>query len=99
MRLGLFVGLIFQRGKQAAHADARCTEVGHLVDLEHRVHLAGGLQDFLHLVGGQGVQAAAEAVQLDEVKVATLGGNLGGGVETRVVHPLVDQADGALKRA
>ena len=99
MRLGLFVGLILQRGEQAAHADARGAEVGHLVDLEHRVHLAGGLQDFLHLVGGQGVQAAAEAVQLDEVKVATLGGNLGGGVETRVVHPLVDQADGALKRA
>ena len=99
VRLRLFIGLVGQRGKQAAHTNARGAEVGHLVDLEHRVHLAGGLQNLLHLIGGQGVQAAAEAVQLDEVKVATLGGNLGGGVETRVVHPLVDQADGALKRA
>ena len=95
---GLFIGLILQRGKQAANANAGSAQVGDLVDLEHGVHLARRLEDFLHLVGGERVQTAAERVQLDEVEVAALGRHLRRSVEARVVHPLVDQANRALER-
>ena len=97
--VGLFIGLVLQRGEQAAHANAGGAQVGDLVDLEHGVNFTGAFQNLLHLVGGERVQAAAEAVQLNEVEVAALGGNLRGGVEARVVHPLVNQANGALERA
>ncbi len=89
--------MILQRGQQAAHADARRAQVRHLVNLEHGVHLARRLQDFLNLVGGERVQPAAEAVQLNQVQVAPLGGHLRRRVQARVVHPLVHQADGALQ--
>ena len=95
----LFVDLVAQGGEQAAHADAGGAEVRDLVDLQDGVDLARRLEDLLHLVGGQGIQAAAEAVQLDEVEVLALGGNLGRRIQARVVHPLVDDADGALERA
>ena len=88
--------LLLQRRHERAHADARGAQVGHLVDLEHGVDLARGLQDLLHLVGGQGVQAAAEALQLHEVHVVAGGDEAGRTVETAVVHPLIDHADRAL---
>ena len=94
----LFIGLILQCGKEAAHADAGSAQVGHLVDFKHGVHLARRLEDFLHLVGGKRVQAATERVQLDEVEVATLGRHLRRRIEARVVHPLIDQANRALER-
>ena len=97
--LGLLVGLVLERRQQAAHADARRAQVRHLVDFEDGVHLARRLEDLLHLVGGQRVQTAAEAVQLDEVEVGPLGGHLRRRIQARVVHPLVHQADGALQRA
>ena len=96
---GLFIGLILQGSKEAAHADARGAQVGHLVDFKHGVHLARRLENFLHLVGGERVQTATERVQLDEVEVATLGRHLRRRIEARVVHPLVDQANRALERA
>ena len=96
---GLLVLLLLERGEQAAHANAGRAQVRHLVDLQNRVDLAGGFQDLLHLVGGEGVEAAAEAVELDEVEILAFGDDLGGVVETGVVHPLVDQADGALELA
>ena len=61
--------------------------------------LPAAFQNLLHLVGRERIKAAAEAVQLNEVEVAALGGHLGGGVEARVVHPLVNQANGTLERA
>ena len=47
-------------GQEAA--DAGGAQVVDLVDLQHRVELAGALQDLIHLVSGDGVQAAAESV-------------------------------------
>ena len=47
--------LVLERCHERADADARGAQVGHLVDLEHGVDLAAGLQNLLHLVGGQGV--------------------------------------------
>ena len=76
-------------GGQGAQADGGGAEVGDLVDLEARVDPSGGLQDLLDLVGGQGVDAAAKRVELDELEVVAGGDELGGLVEARVVGPLV----------
>ena len=98
-RLGLAVGLVLQSCKQAAHANARRAQVRHLVDLQHRVHLAGRFQHLLHLIGGEGIQAASEGVQLNEIEILTLGDHLGRRVQARVVHPLIHHANGPLQLA
>ena len=90
--------LLLQRRHERAHADARGAQVGHLVDLEHGVDLARGLQDLLHLVGREGVQAAAKALQLDHVQVVAGRHKARGAVQAAVVHPLVHHADRALRR-
>ena len=88
--------LVLERGHERANADARGTQIGHLVDLEHGVDLAAGLQDLLHLVGGQSVQAAAERVELDQVQVVAHRHKTGDGVQAAVVHPLVNDANRTL---
>ena len=67
-----------------------------MVDLEHGVDLAGGLQNLLHLIGGQGIKTATKREELDEVQVIAGGHEARRAVEARVEHPLVDDADGAL---
>ena len=95
--LGQALGLlVLERRHERADADARGAQVGHLVDLEHGVDLAAGLQDLLHLVGGQSVQAAAERVELDQVQVVAHRHKTGDGVQAAVVHPLVDDANRTL---
>ena len=88
--------LVLKRSHERADADARGTQVGHLVNLEHGIDLAAGFQNLLHLVGGQGVQAAAEGVELNQVQVVAHRHKTGDGVQAAVVHPLVDDADGTL---
>ena len=95
--LGQALGLlVLERRHERADADARGAQVGHLVDLEHAVDLAAGFQDLLHLVGGQGVQAAAEGVELNQVQVVAHRHKTGDGVQAAVVHPLVDDANRTL---
>ena len=95
--LGQALGLlVLERRHERADADARGTQVGHLVDLEHSVHLAAGLQDFLHLIGGQSIETAAEGIELNQVQVVAHRHKTGDSVQAAVVHPLVDDADGAL---
>ena len=98
-RLGLAVGLVLQGRQKTAHANARRAQVRHLVDLQHRVHLAGRFQHLLHLIGGEGIQAASEGVQLNEIEILTLGDHLGRRVQARVVHPLIHHANGPLQLA
>ena len=84
---GLFLrGAGLGGGGQGAQADGGGAEVGDLVDLEARVDPSGGFQDLLDLVGGQGVDAAAKRVELDELEVVAGGDELGGLVEARVVN-------------
>ena len=45
--VGLFIGLVFQRCEQAAHANAGGAQVGDLVDLKHGVNFAGAFQNLL----------------------------------------------------
>ncbi len=88
--------LLLQGRHERAHANARGTQVGDLVNLQHGVDLAGLLQNLLHLVGGQGVQAAAKGLKLNEVKVVAGGHEARRAVQAAVVHPLVNHANGPL---
>ena len=95
--LGQALGLlVLERSHERADADARGAQVGHLVDLEHGVDLAAGLQDLLHLVGSQGIETAAERVELNQVQVVAHRHKTGDGVQAAVVHPLVDDANRTL---
>ena len=90
------LALLLEGGHEGANANAGGAEVAHLVDLEHGVDFAGGLQDLLHLVGGQGIKTTTKREELDEVQVIAGGHEARRAVEARVEHPLVDDADGAL---
>ena len=83
-------------GEQAADADPGGAEVVDLVDLQDGIEFAAVFENLADLVGGDGVQAAAEGVELDEFKVLMAGDEFGGGVEPGVIDPLVRDADGPL---
>ena len=70
---------------QGTQADLRGTQVRYFVDLEDRVHVAASLKDFLDLVGGDRVNAAAEGVELDHLKVRLIAHASGGLVQARMV--------------
>ena len=79
----------FQCGKQAAQADVDGAKVGDLVNFQLGVQLAAFLQNFAGLVGGNGIQAAAEGYQLHQVHIRLGGAVLGGRIQAAVVGPLV----------
>ncbi len=83
-------------GLERAEPDARGTEIGDLVDLQNRVHVAGGLEDLLHLVGGDRVHPTAEGIELHDLQVRLAGARGGGLVQPGVVGPLVTDPQGAL---
>ena len=56
-------------GEQRADADAHRAEVVDLVNLEAGVELAALLQKLADLVGRDGVETAAERVELNELKI------------------------------
>ena len=82
---------------QGTQADLRGTQVRYLVNLEDCVHIAASLKDFLNLVGGDCVDAAAEGVELDHLKVRLIAHASGGLVQARMVGPLVTHAKRALQ--
>ena len=82
---------------QGAQADLRGTQVRYLVNLEDCVHIAASLKDFLDLVGGDCVNAAAEGVELDHLKVRLIAHAGSGLVQARMVGPLVAHAKRALQ--
>ena len=89
--------LLIQGSHQRTDTNTRSTQVGDLVNLEHGVNLARSLKNLLDLVGGQRVKAAAKREELDEVQVVSGRNKAGRTIQTRVVHPLVNNADGALR--
>ena len=56
-------------GQQGTDTDTGSTQVVDLVDLQAGVDLAGVGQNIVYLVGGNGIQTAAEGVQLDEIQI------------------------------
>ena len=93
---GGFAGLVgfafLDGGLERAQADLRRAEVGDLVDLEQRVHVGLVGEDLGHLVGGDGVETAAERVELHEFEARIGGDEVRGRVEARMVGPLVGDA-------
>ena len=96
---GAAIGLVLQGCEQRADADADRAQVRHLIDLEYGGDLAGFLENLLHLVGRERIEAAPEAHELHQIQVIALRAHLGGGIEARMVHPLVDDADRTLELA
>ena len=82
--------------QQAANADAGRAQAVHLVDLQHRVQLAGALQDLADLVGGHRVQAAAEGVELNQLQILPRADKFRRPVQPGMVHPLIGHAQGML---
>ena len=86
------------RRNQRTYTDTCRTEVVDLVDFQHGVDLIGAVQNIPHLIHGDGIEAAAEGVQLDEIEVLASLHEGGRAIETGVVHPLVGDDEGTLHR-
>ena len=63
--LSSLVRLIFQRSQQRTNSNTSSAQVGDLIDLQDGIDFARAFQDFLDLIGSNGIQATSEAVQLD----------------------------------
>ena len=74
-------------------------EVVDLIDLQAGINLAASGQNLINLIGGNGVETAAERVQLNQVKiVACLYISLQLAYRRGVVHPLVIDTERTLER-
>ena len=68
-------------------------------NLEQCMDLVAVGQDVLDLVGDDGVEAAAKGIEFDQFQVRMLCDVLGSPVDTRMVGPLVDDAQVARELA
>ena len=66
--------------KKTADTDTHCTKVGTFVNFKQGVHFSMRFGNFLHLVGGNRIQTAAEAGQLNKREVILPCGKLGSAV-------------------
>ena len=82
-------------GQQTADADTGGAQIVHLVDFQDGVELVAALQNFAHLVGGDGVQAAAEGIQLNQLQVLPIPYKFRRAVQPGMVDPLVVDPEGA----
>ena len=55
--------------EQRADTDSGSAEVVDLIDLQAGINLAASGQNLINLIGGNGVETAAERVQLNQVKI------------------------------
>ncbi len=55
--------------RAGADTDSGSAEVVDLIDLQAGINLAASGQNIINLIGGNGVETAAERVQLDQVKI------------------------------
>ncbi len=76
-------------GEQGAYADPGGPEIVDFVDLEAGVDLAGAGEDIVDLIRSDGIQAAAEGIELDQVEVVPCLHITCGSIQSGVVHPLV----------
>ena len=87
IREGLFAG---QRCHQRAQADSGRAEIGHFVQLNHGVNTLVTFQNVLDLLGGQGVQTAAEGAELNQGEILMFGHKLRGMIQPGMIAPLID---------
>ena len=93
--LFLFTGA--DGSQKRADTDTGSAQIADLIDLQAGIDLSGVGQNIFYLVGGNGVQTAAEGVQLDEIQIFRGLHIVGSGIETAVVHPLVHDDEGTLR--
>ena len=82
---------LFHGGDQASQADLDGTQIADLVDFQLGVQLSAVFQNPPHLVGGDGIDAAAEGHQLYQLHIRLGGDVLGSTVHSGVVCPLVQR--------
>ena len=82
-------------GQQTADADTGSAQIVHLVDFQDGVEFVAPFQNFAHLIGGNGVQAAAEGIQLNQLQVLPIPHKFRRTVQPGMVDPLVVDPEGA----
>ena len=83
-------------GNQGAHTDSGGAQVVDLIDLQAGVDLVRAGEDVAYLIGGDGIHAAAEGIQLNEVQIIPGADISGGLVKAGVIHPLIQDNKRAL---
>ena len=76
-------------GEQGADTDAGRAEGRALIDFDERMQLSGAGEEFRHLIGGDGVEAASERGQLHQFEVGARAHQRRGPVQTGMIGPLV----------
>ncbi len=87
------------RGDEGADTDSRRTQAVDLIDLQAGVDLSAGIKNLIRLIRRDGVEAASEGIQLDEIQIIPGVDKIRRRVKTRVVHPLVVDAERPLQFA
>ena len=97
---GTFRGLLLadtDGSQKGTDTDTGSSQVAYLVDLQAGINLAGIGQNILNGIRGDGIQAAAKGIELDQVQVFRGLYIVCSCVETAVVHPLVHHDQRALR--
>ena len=55
--------------QQRTDTDTGRAKVVYLINLQAGIDLAAAVQDFIHLIGCNGIQAAAKGIQLDQIQI------------------------------
>ena len=84
---------LFHRRFQGTDTDFRRSQVGNLIDFQHCVQLVVPAQNLFHLVGGHGVQAASERIQLNQLHIIPPAHELSRLVQPGMVDPLVQNPE------
>ena len=84
--------------EQRADTDSGSAEVVDLIDLQAGINLAASGQNLINLISGNGVETAAERVQLNQVKIVACLYIVCSCIQTGVVHPLVIDTERTLER-
>ena len=75
--------------QQRTYTDTCGTEIVDLVDLQAGVDLSAVGKNLLYLIGGYGIQTAAEGVQLDQIQIVTFFDKVCRSIKSGMIHPLV----------
>ncbi len=88
---------LFDRSFQRAQTDTDGAQVRSLVDLDHGIGLVVALQDLAYLIGGDGVDSAAETKKLYQLQIFLMAHVLGCVIQTGMIAPLVQDPERTLK--
>ena len=61
----------------------------YLIDFQAGINLARAGKDIVYLIRGNGIQAAAEGIELNQVQIVPGAHKGGGSIKPGMIHPLV----------